>query len=174
MEYSRDEDNSAVTHVNWEDARAFCKKVSEQLGETYRLPTEAEWEFGCRAGTVTRYSFGDTEASLGEHAWFGGLEFEGNARRERYSHEVGKRKPNAFGLYDVHGNVWEWCEDAYDVKLPGGADPLRTGKTSVRVFRGGSWTRSVSNSRTASRDWYAQSPRSFDIGFRIACDLSRP
>ncbi len=172
-EYGREQDNCAATHIGWEDAQAFCKKLSEQLGEAYRLPTEAEWEFACRAGTATRHSFGDTETSLREYAWYGGLEFEGNARRERYAHDVATRKPNAFGLFDMHGNVWEWCEDAYDVKLPGGTDPVRAGKTSVRVFRGGSWTRSISNSRSASREWYTPSPRCFDIGFRVARDTSR-
>jgi len=93
-----------VGYVSWTGAAEFCRKLSEKEGVTYRLPTEAEWEYACRAGTTTRYCFGDDEASLGEYAWYGSV--------GRYP--VGEKTPNAWGLCDMHGNVWEWCADWYD------------------------------------------------------------
>jgi formylglycine-generating enzyme required for sulfatase activity len=100
-------------------------------GWEYRLPTEAQWEYACRAGTTTTYCFGDDPKQLGDYAWY-----KDNA--EARTHAVGQKKANAWGLHDMHGNVWEWCRDAYQGKLPGGEDPeVRAG--SYRVFRGGSW-----------------------------------
>ncbi|MEY3225512.1 MAG: hypothetical protein RLZZ536_131, partial [Planctomycetota bacterium] len=101
---------------------AFCKKLSEKEGKTYRLPTEAEWEYACRGGTKTAFSFGDGEAKLSDYAWWGGLFGTGNARNEQYAHRVAQKLPNPFGLHDMHGNVWEWCSDWYD-NYPSG--PLR-------------------------------------------------
>ena len=98
------EDNAAS--VSWNDATAFCQRLTDQKGESYRLPTEAEWEYACRAGTTTSWSFGDDEEQLGQYAWF-----RGNASGEQYVHKVGLKKPNPWGLYDMHGNAWEWCSD---------------------------------------------------------------
>jgi formylglycine-generating enzyme required for sulfatase activity len=95
-----------VEMVTWFDAQAFCKKLSQLTGKTYRLPTEAEWEYACRAGTETQFSFGDDESQLGDYAWF-----DGNSNSA--THPVGQKQPNPWGIYDMHGNVWEWCADQY-------------------------------------------------------------
>jgi WD40 repeat protein/formylglycine-generating enzyme required for sulfatase activity len=109
-QYVKEGSNNAATYVSWNDAVAFCKKLSEREGKTYCLPTEAEWEHACRAGTETRWSFGDDEKALGDYAWY--KENAGDIG-EKYAHRVGRKKPNRFGLHDMHGNIWEWCHDFY-------------------------------------------------------------
>jgi len=104
-------DNCAATCVSWEDAVEFCRKLSEKEGGEYRLPTEAEWEYACRAETTTEYSFGDDKSLLGEYAWYDRNAFHAE---EKYAHTVGQKKSNPWGLYDMHGNVWEWCQDWFD------------------------------------------------------------
>jgi formylglycine-generating enzyme required for sulfatase activity len=117
-------------------------------GNGYRLPTEAEWEYACRAGSGSRWSFGDDSGKLGEHAWYAG-----NSRDT--THPVGTRKPNAWGLYDVHGNVSEWCWDRYSAnyyrKAPV-SDPPGPGEGVTRVFRGGGWNHAAAQTRSAARD----------------------
>jgi len=133
-------DDYPATHVSWDDAVEFCRKLSEKEGVEYRLPTEAEWEYACRAGTTTVYSFGDDESQLDEYAW----SYE-NAWivGETYAHIVGQKKPNPWGLHDMHGNVWEWVQDRYgeypsgDVTDPSGPpmgwnDTYRGGHSSIR------------------------------------------
>ena len=109
-EFVKEGDDYPATYVSWHDAVEFCRKLSEKEGLEYRLPTEAEWEYACRAGTTTAYSFGDDASELGEYAWY-----RENARNvgQKYAHTVGQKKPNPWGLYDMHGNVWEWCSDWY-------------------------------------------------------------
>ena len=165
--------NGAATHVSWEAAKAFCDNLTEfeqdagklKAGEPYRLPTEAEWEYACRAGTKTRYSFGEDESQLGQYAWF-----KDNARSagEQYAHAVGMKKPNPWGLHDMHGNVWEWCSDRYGNALPGGADPVGPEGGSNRVFRGGGWRNSPDYCRSANRNSSVPSYRSNSLGFRVA------
>ncbi len=152
-----------VERVSWDDAVLFCRKLSGKTGKAFRLPTEAEWEYACRAGTKTRFSFGDSEGALGDYAWH-----KGNSSGA--SHPVGRKKPNAWGLYDMHGNVWEWCADWYG-SYPTGTSTDPQGATSGdgRVGRGASWlgydTPSV---RCAYRSRDAPSNRNDNRGFRCA------
>ena len=158
-------------YVSWDDATKFCRKLTEierksgklKADEEYRLPTEAEWEYACRAGTTTAYSFGDDEKQLGEYAWF-----DGNTGGERYAHKVGLKKPNPWGLHDMHGDVWEWCSDWYGEKLSGGTDPVGQKHSIARVIRGGSGGYSPGYCRSAYRPYSAPSYRSSILGFRVA------
>jgi formylglycine-generating enzyme required for sulfatase activity len=165
-DYVRDGDGYPATFVSWNDAQVFCKNLSEKEGTTYRLPTEAEWEYACRAGSTGKFSFGDDPTTLRDYCWYGGLVGNGNAKGEPFAHEVARLKPNAFGLYDMHGNVWEWCEDAYSEKLPGGADP-QTSEGPLRVYRGGSWMIGAHFCRSAIRGCSDPSGFSSQLGFRV-------
>ncbi|MDB4621624.1 formylglycine-generating enzyme family protein, partial [Rubripirellula sp.] len=165
------ESNNPVEQVSWEDAVEFCRKLSElpaekSAGRVYRLPTEAEWEYACRAGTTTKYSFGDDDSELGDYAWFSG-------NSGQTSHPVGVKQPNAWGLYDMHGNVWEWCQDRYG-DYPGRTvtNPSGANSGSGRVFRGGSWSRTAGFCRSAYRVRYYPSYRYFSIGFRVCLSPS--
>jgi hypothetical protein len=155
-----------VEKVSWENAVEFCKRLSElpeerQHRRVYRLPTEAEWEYSCRAGTRTAYSFGDDAAKLVEHAWF-----EGNAKKK--THEVGSRTANPWGLHDMHGNVREWCAD-YDPDIP-----LAKGAIPWRVLRGGSYNDEADACRSAAR---RSSMENFvngsGFGFRVVLTLDK-
>jgi len=160
-----------VETVSWEDAVDFCQKLSKlpaekSAGRMYRLPTEAEWEYACRAGTTTAYSFGDNESLLGGFAWF--------ARNSgKQTHPVGQKKPNAWGLYDMHGNVEEWCSDWWG-DYPGGevTNPQGPSSGSTRVLRGGSWNFSARFCRSALRPRVALSGRDGSLGFRLALSPS--
>jgi formylglycine-generating enzyme required for sulfatase activity len=170
--YVKEGPDYAATYVSWNDAVAFCKQMSEKEGKTYRLPTEAEWECACRSGTETRWSFGDDEKELGDYAWY--YENADNIG-EKYAHQVGLKKPNAFGLYDMHGNVYEWCHDYYGedyYKQSPTNDPQGPASGSSRVCRGGSWVRDTRLSRSAYRGWRdAVNRRNFD-GFRLVRELN--
>ena len=165
------ESKNPVETVNWDDAISYCKKLSEMpeekaAGRSYRLPTDAEWEYACRAGSTTSYSFGETAESLGEYAWFGeGLEGK--------THPVGLKKPNRWGLYDMHGNVWEWCQDCYaDYPPDASTDPQGPNGGSFRVSRGGSWGGVAAFCRTAYRDSDVPTSRTYFSGFRVALSPS--
>ena len=154
--------NGAVSYVSWDDAIAFCAELTEleqdagtlKVGEPYRLPTEAEWEYACRAGTKTKFSFGDDEKQLGEYAWFAGNAFDAG---EQYAHAVGMKKPNPWGLHDMHGNVSEWCFDGCDAgakELPGGVDPVGPRNalgSDWRVKRNANWRSTPDYCRSAYR-----------------------
>jgi formylglycine-generating enzyme required for sulfatase activity len=167
------DDDRPVEKVMWDAAVMFCEKLSalpeeRKAGRVYRLPTEAEWEYACRAGTNTRYSFGDDESKLGEYGWY-----EGNAGSQ--THPVGQKKANAWGLHDMHGNVWEWCSDLYGVYPDGAAtDPQGSSKGEERVMRGGCWGNNARYCRSAYRYGYAWQFRHDYLGFRIALSPSEP
>ncbi|MCK4375639.1 MAG: formylglycine-generating enzyme family protein [Candidatus Brocadiae bacterium] len=152
-----------VERVSWNDAVEFCSRLSEEEGRTYRLPTEAEWEYACRSGSTTAYCYGDDPGQLGEYAWY-----KGNSGEK--THEVGLKQPNAWGLYDVLGNVWEWCQDWYADYEPGlSEDPRGPVNGIFRAVRGGSWFDYPSPFRSASRGRNSPSNRADDHGFRVVC-----
>jgi formylglycine-generating enzyme required for sulfatase activity len=160
-----------VENVSWNDAQAFCEKLSQITGKTYRLPTEAEWEYACRAGTTTRYYFGDNDNQLGNYAWY-----DGNSGGK--THPVGQKKPNGWGLYDMSGNVWEWCEDDWHDSYAGAPDDGSAwldNDNDYPIVRGGSWgfnpdvCRSAIRINVTTRRAY----RSYDNGFRVVCVFGR-
>jgi formylglycine-generating enzyme required for sulfatase activity len=155
-------DQDPVVCVSWNDAESYCQWLSEVEGKSYRLPTESEWEYSCRAGSRTAYCFGEGEARLGEYAWYG-------KNSGSKTHPVGQKAPNAWGLYDMHGNVWEWCSDWYG-DYPSGSvtDPTGASTGSYRVFRGGCWSDVAAGCRSALRSGYDPSRRNCNLGFRLA------
>ena len=163
-------DGTPVVDVSWEDAQRYCAWLSRRSGREIRLPSEAEWECACRAGSAAEYTYGDGEEGLGEYAWFAGN--SGNGARE-----VGSRRPNAWGLFDLHGNVWEWCEDqwhdSYD-GAPSDGSPWVDGGSSLRVFRGGCWVSIARLCRSANRFRYDPGYRYSYLGFRPAFLPSDP
>jgi formylglycine-generating enzyme required for sulfatase activity len=159
-----------VEQVSWDDCQSYIQQLNRKVqGVGFRLPTEAEWEYACRAGTTTAFHYGnDLDASL---ANFDGNYPYGNGRKGEYRRKtvpVGSFKPNAFGLYDMHGNVWEWCQDWYGA-YPSGAvtDPAGPGAGSSRVLRGGSWNNNARNCRSANRNNNDPGNRNNNIGFRV-------
>ena len=158
--------NYPASNVHWNHVQEFVKELSKRDGATYRLPTEAEWEWSCRAGTSSRWSFGDNESDLGRFGWYG-MKSGGNTKSEHYAHEVGKKLPNPFGLHDMHGNVWEWCEDEKAEMLPGGTNPKVMNGTNQRVFKGGSWYDGANGTRSANRDSNWPGLQEGSLGFRV-------
>jgi formylglycine-generating enzyme required for sulfatase activity/predicted Ser/Thr protein kinase len=172
-------DRHPVERMSWNDAIAFCNKLSERDGlkpyyrsdagepiggDGYRLPTEAEWEYACRARSTTRYSFGDEAASLDEYAWYGG-----NSGGQ--THPVGQKKPNTFGLYDMHGNVWEWCWDWFDkdyYNKSSSVDPINANPDTGHVLRGGSWSEDGGYHHSFFRIRIEPTKRYWNMGFRPA------
>ena len=166
-DYVKVGDNYPAVYVSWEDAVVFCQKLSSRDGVEYRLPSEAEWEYACRVGSESAYSFGADASELGRHAWF---EDNADSVGEEYSHEVGQKRGNGFGLHDMHGNVWEWCGDYYDSEYYSNSaqrDPMGPDEGTLRVLRGGCWGNSSQNCRSARR--FGRSPvnRFSFLGFRV-------
>lgn len=162
-----------ATCVSWDDAREFASRLTKQereagrlpAGWEYSLPTEAQWEYGCRAGTSTPYAFGDSAEKLDDYAWN-----EHNAWNcdEKYAHAVGQKQPNAWGLHDLHGNIDEWCLDRYRKRHLPGEDPLvDLPHLTDRVIRGGTWCDRASSCRSAYRVCHAPNRRLFHLGFRV-------
>jgi len=156
--------NRPVENVAWHDAQEFLRRLSEKEGKPYRLPTEAEWEYAARAGSNTTYCFGDDVKLLREYAWY--ADNSGNE-----THPVGQLDANAWGLHDIHGNVWEWVQDWYAANYyqqsavinPSGPD-----SSEYKVSRGGSWRNGARSVRVAARNWLEPGSRSDGIGFRCA------
>jgi len=164
--------NFAASYVTWDDAVEFCRKLSERENEEYRLPTEAEWEYACRAGSKATWSFGDDRRQLEDHAWYDANAYQDGAQ---YPHRVGRMLPNGWGLYDMHGNVWEWCQDwygRYDAKKKESVDPTGPERGRHRVWRGGSFASAAQNTRSATRlsfdreDYHPE----YLAGFRVVRD----
>ena len=149
-----------VTDVSWEDCQEFIKKLNENTKGGYRLPTEAEWEYACRAGTTTAYSFGENITAKDANYRDSNI-FEPVA--------VGSYKSNAFGLYDMHGNVWEWCEDWYgEYPSVTVTDPKGRATGEHRVLRGGSFGNGASEARSSLRSYLTPTYRVNYVGFRLA------
>ena len=172
------DDDRPVEVVSWEDAVEFCQRLSKQIGREYRLPSEAEWEYACRAGTTTPFHFGET--MTGELASYNASSYtyadEAKGEYRAKTTPVGSFSPNAFGLYDMHGQVWEWCEDDWHgnyngAPIDGSAWISENCRTKVR--RGGSWIVSSDDCRSAYRYFSSRVDRLNIFGFRVACVLSR-
>ncbi len=156
-----------ATYVNWNDAVAFCRKLSKQEGVEYRLPTEAEWEYACRAGTTTAYGFGDDASKLEQYTWYRENYWDVG---EEYAHRVGRKLPNPWGLYDMHGNVFEWCQDWYapyaSAKVV--SDPMGPAQGEDRLLRGGAFNFQPGGVRSANRNSGRPGGRYSSLGFRLA------
>jgi formylglycine-generating enzyme required for sulfatase activity len=156
-------DNHPVVFVTWNNVVDFCDWLSAKEGKKYRLPTEAEWEYACRAGTDTRYSFGDDEGDLLKHAWIGN-----NAQGR--SQPVKELEANAWGLFDMHGNVWQWCHDWYGEDYYAQSpkqDPQGPESGKIRVLRGGGCNKGPLHCRSAFRNRAASAPLDARLGFRV-------
>jgi formylglycine-generating enzyme required for sulfatase activity len=155
-----------VINVSWEMAVSYAKWLSKLTGKRYRLPTEAEWEYAARAGTTTAFSFKGDTSKLGEYAWY-------RENSDGKTHPVGQKKPNAWGLYDMHGNVWEWVEDDWHGNYEGaptdGTAWIDESRGAYRVVRGGSWDDAAHLCRSARRSDYRPDARYGNVvGFRLS------
>ena len=156
-----------VINVSWNDAKEYVAWLSRKTSKTYRLLSEAEWEYAARAKSTGRWTFGDNEGQLGEFGWY-------SANSGGKTQSVGGKRANSFGLHDMHGNVWEWCEDTWHSNYngaPNDGSAWTIGGSSSRVLRGGSWVGSPQILRSAVRDNYGPTGRDLNIGFRVARTL---
>jgi formylglycine-generating enzyme required for sulfatase activity len=178
-------DNRPVEQVSWDDATEFCRRLSQHTGRTYRLPSEAEWEYACRAGTTTPFHYGET--LRGELANYcaqdreiSGKLYQGTYGRgllgqyREETSDVGQFPANDWGLYDMHGNVWEWCEDDWHPNYEGapqdGSAWLDKNQTEKnKLLRGGSWLNFPRLCRSACRDYFTRAYRNYYVGFRVCC-----
>jgi formylglycine-generating enzyme required for sulfatase activity len=174
-------DTHPVVNVSWTDAMEFCRWLSRKEGRDYRLPTEAEWEYACRAGTATSYSHGDYSEGLAQVANVADAVFEAQypelkglvkaSDNYAYTSPAGSFLPNSFGLYDMHGNVWEWCADWYDPEYYAKSpvdNPAGPATGEERVYRGGGWFNCTRGCRSASRSAGLPENRNLTLGFRVA------
>jgi formylglycine-generating enzyme required for sulfatase activity len=159
--YFTGDDNLPVERVSWNDVQDFIQKLNKLGQGTYRLPTEAEWEFAARAGSTTAFGCGGNESCVGDVAWFVG-------NSENKTHPVGQKQPNALGLYDMYGNVWEWVQDGYaDYPSSAARDPQGPASASERVNRGGSWGSTTDYLKSAARGHYTPGNQDNYLGFRL-------
>ena len=176
-------DDHPVVNVSWNDAKAFCAWLSRKEQKAYRLPTEAEWEYACRAGSTTPFHNGDDPEKLAAVANLADATAKAKLAHLKasiatadgyiFTAPVGKFEKNAFGLFDMHGNVWEWCEDFYDpgpYKMTSDRDPQGPTTGTLRTFRGGSWDRPPARCRSAARGGNSPTFRNLILGFRVAMD----
>ena len=154
--------NNPVEQVSYNDVQTFIQKLNDTKrdGFTYKLPTEAQWEYAARAGSTAAYSFGDNSSALGDYAWY-------SDNSGSKTHPVATKRANGFGLYDMHGNVWQWVQDFYgSYSAADAVDPVCT-SGSGRVFRGGSWYYFASGLRSAYRNYHDTTFRIVNVGFRL-------
>ena len=155
--------NQPMVEVSWSGARSFSQWLADRTGRAVTLPTEAQWEYACRAGSTTRFYYGDDAdySLLGKYAWY-----VGNSASQ--THPVGQKTPNAWGLYDMHGNVWEWCKDWYGSYASANVvDPHGPASGSYRVIRGGGWVNVARDCRSAKRGWNGPENTYDRFGFRV-------
>lgn len=171
---------NAASSVIWDEATAFCAELSEKSGRTIRLPTEAHWEYACRAGSKTKFCFGDDDSKLGDYGWYTENAF---TLGEHYAHAVARKKPNAWDLYDMHGNVLEWCQDWYGEKYYSATgntvDPTGPPSGRSRVGRGGSYLHpgggDFGTCRSADRHGFLRLGNWHVIyGFRVVSPVAAP
>ena len=159
-------DTCPVEQVSWDDVQAYIKKLNAKTGKNYRLPTEAEWEYACRAGEQQEYCGSDSADSVSWNSFNSGSFFFNTP------HPVATKQANGFGLYDMSGNVWEWVEDSYHDNYAGApTDGSAWGGNSMRVLRGGSWGYDPKFARASSRSKFGTTYRYYSYGFRLARTL---
>ncbi|HPO17302.1 MAG TPA: formylglycine-generating enzyme family protein, partial [Candidatus Hydrogenedentes bacterium] len=169
--YVLDDPNSPAVYVSWNDAQSFLTALNTYTGLTFRLPSESEWEYACRAGTTTRLYWGDDPGyTVGnDYCWW---YYDAHGIGESYAHIVGLKLPNFFGLYDMSGNVWEWCEDDWHYGYTGapsdGTSWVDSPRGSNRVKRGGGWGSYGYNCRSALRLNYIPAGANYFLGFRLS------
>jgi formylglycine-generating enzyme required for sulfatase activity len=159
--------NCPVECVSWDDVQEYIDKLNILTCMKYRLPSEAEWEYACRAGSTGMWCFGDDEAQLTHYAWY-------DENSDKKTHPVGQKRANAFNLYDMHGNVLEWVQDCWNYTYEGAptdGSAWTMGDCEMRVLRGGSWFELAFHTRSASRIWYDTADRESSFGFRLAKTL---
>jgi formylglycine-generating enzyme required for sulfatase activity len=173
-------DNYPVYNITWNDAQEFASRLSHMQNKTFRLPTEAEWEMACRAGTHTRYSFGDCletddvkeySQTLDNYMWWGGT--NGQNGYPEGTKEVGLKKPNPWGFYDIHGNVWEWCQDTFHMPFDvteKRMDPVVTKESDQRVMKGGAWMSYALHLRSSDRSLTKPDESGTYLGLRVVCE----
>jgi formylglycine-generating enzyme required for sulfatase activity len=169
-------DNRPVEQVSWYDAVEFVERLSRQTGRHYRLPSEAEWEYACRAGTTTPFHFGETLTDkLANYAASKTFAAEPKGEYREQTTPVGSFPPNGFGLYDMHGNVWEWCADPWHESYEGAPtdgsvwEDENDNDNHYRLLRGGSWDSLPEDCRSAYRGTFSPDGRNSYLGFRVVC-----
>ena len=175
QKYVKEDRLNAVSYIDWDEATEFCKALSLRAGRPASLPTEAQWEYACRAGTKTRFYSGDDASKLGDYAWYDKNAWDVD---EKYAHPVGRKKPNAWGLYDMHGNVMEWCTDYFDKKYYAAKgnkiDPTGPATGTTRIIRGGDFIHESVTSASAGRSALPPDSGWPFSGFRVVLPVVGP